>query len=163
MSKEALIAGARQNYEDLKIFIKTNCHWILQIKRRISYFSFWKLQRQYKQKLKRINVSAKAEGKIKVAFILVFNSVFPTRTVFEAMLKHPRFDPYIIIAPNVSRGHRYQMQVYNEALTALTEQYPGRVVEGYCEKYDEYYDLKDEYKLIFFCNPYPKLVHRLQA
>ena len=161
--KNALRAGLGRNYRDMKAFIKANCPLILEAKRRISYASFRNLQRQYKQKLKRINVSAKAEGKIKVAFILVFNSVFPTRTVFEAMLKHPRFDPYIIIAPNVSRGHRYQMQVYNEALTALTEQYPGRVVEGYCEKYDEYYDLKDEYKLIFFCNPYPKLVHRLHS
>ena len=161
--KNSLRAGLGRNYRDVKAFIKANCPLILEAKRRISYASFRKLQRQYKQKLKRINVSAKAEGKIKVGFILVFNSVFPTRTVFEAMLKHPRFDPYIIIAPNVSRGHRYQMQVYNEALTALTEQYPGRVVEGYCEKYDAYYDLKDEYKLIFFCNPYPKLVHRLHS
>lgn len=149
-----------QKYHSLKVFIKTNFPLILQIKRRISYYKFWKLQRQYKQKLKRINVVAKREGRIKVAFILVFNSVFPTRPVFEAMLGNPLFDPYIVIAPNVSRGHRYQMQVYNEAVTSLTEQYPGRVIEGYCERYDEYFELKDEFKLIFFCNPYPKLVHR---
>lgn len=156
-------ATLHQSYQNLKFFIKNNCPLIMQIKRRISYFSFWKLQRQYKKKLRRINICAGADGKIKVAFILVFNSVFPTRPVFEAMLKHPRFDPYIVIAPNVSRGHRYQMQVYNEAVTALTQQYPGRVIEGYCEQYDTYYELKDEYKLIFFCNPYPKLVHRFHG
>lgn len=162
-SGKALYTGLRQSYKDLKAFIKANCPPIRYIKRRISYVSFWRIQRQYQGKLKRINKTAAAEGKIKVAFILVFNSVFPTRPVFEAMLKNPRFDPYIVIAPNVSRGHRYQMQVYTEALTALTEQYPGRVIEGYCEKYDEYYEMKDEFKLIFFCNPYPKLVHRFHS
>lgn len=161
--KNTLYSGARQGYQNLKVFIKTNCRPVMEVKRRISYFSFWKLQHDYKKKMKRINISAAAEGKIKVAFILVFNSVFPTRPVFEAMLKHPRFDPYIVVAPNVSRGHRYQMQVYTEAVTALTEQYPGRVIEGYCEKYDEYYELKDEFKLIFFCNPYPKLVHHFHG
>lgn len=161
--RKVLYTGLSQRYKAMKAFIKANCPPIRYIKRRISYVSFWKLQRQYKGKLKRINQYAASEGKIKVAFILVFNSVFPTRPVFEAMLDNPRFDPYIVIAPNVSRGHHYQMQVYTEALTALSEQYPGRVIEGYCEKYDTYYELKDEFKLIFFCNPYPKLVHRFHS
>lgn len=161
--KSAIRSGLSESYKDMKAYIKANCPLILELKRRISYFAFWKLQRQYKKKLKRISLQAGADGKIKVAFILVFNSVFPTRPVFEAMLKNPRFDPYIVVAPNVSRGHRYQMQVYTEAVTALTEQYPGRVIEGYCEKYDQYYEMKDEFKLIFFCNPYPKLVHRFHG
>lgn len=146
-----------------KPVIKEKFPWLLQLKRRITYLPYLRIQKGYKAKLERISQKARAEGKIKVAFILVFNSVFPTRPVFEAMLNSERFDPYIIIAPNVSRGHRYQMQVYNEALSALTQQYPGRVIGGYREQFDEYYELKDEYPIVFFCNPYPKLVNRVHA
>lgn len=105
----------------------------------------------------------KKKEKLKVAFLVVFNSVFPVRPVFEKMLGLEKYDPYLLVIPNVSRGHEYQMQVYKEALDSLSKQYPGRVIGAYDETNDRYLDLGDQYQILFFCNPYPKLVNRLHS
>jgi hypothetical protein len=99
------------------------------------------------------------DGKIKVAFVVVFDSVFPTKPIFEKMLADDIFDPYIIVVPNASRSFKYQLDLYNEALTSLSEQYPGRVVGAFNCDEDEYLELHSEYSIMFFCNPYKHLVH----
>ena len=124
---------------------------------------FLKVHFQYGRKLRRISRLAKENKKIKVAFIDVFSSVFPTRPVFEEMMHNEHFDPYIIIAPNVERTHDYLLEIYLEAVNALKQEYPGRVIEGYDIKYDQYLELKDDYSLIFFNNPYPNLVHEFHS
>jgi len=126
----------------------------------ILYRKYYKVQHSYYGKERRIHRKFKKTGKIKVGFIVVFNSVFPERPVFEKMLKDDTFDPYIIVAPNVSRTYQYLLDTYYEAYNNLSAEYPGRVVGGYDEKSDTYLELKDEYSVIFFANPYKHLVHQ---
>lgn len=120
---------------------------------------FYKVQRHYKKVTKVLTKVYKKTSKLKVAFLVVFNSVFPVRPVFELMLKDPVFDPYIIVVPNISRTYKYMVDTYHEALSALTEQYGERVIGAYDEEADEYLELKDTYSILFFCNPYKILVH----
>lgn len=126
----------------------------------IKYPKYYQVQKSYHKKERRIHRKYKKTGKIKVGFIVVFNSVFPERPVFEKMLDDDVLDPYIIIAPNVSKTYRYMMSTYDEAYNNLSAEYPGRVVGGYDEKSDTYLELKDEYSVIFFANPYKHLVHQ---
>lgn len=123
------------------------------------YPRFYRVQKSYKKKERKIHKLYKKNGKIKVGFIVVFNSVFPERPVFEKMLEDNVLDPYIIIVPNISKTYRYMIDTYNEAFDNLSAEYPGRVVGGYDEKNDEYLELKDEYSVIFFANPYKHMVH----
>ena len=44
---------------------------------------------------------------IKVAFLVVFDTVFPFWKVFESMFTDPVFDPYIVVVPNISQTHDY--------------------------------------------------------
>ncbi len=117
------------------------------------------LQKAYKKKERFIANNVLKNGKIKVAFIVVFKSVFPTRPIFEKMCADPNFDPYIVAAPNVSRSMKYQRDLYNDTFEGLKEEYGDRVIGGYDIANDKYYELKDEYSVIFFCNPYKHLVH----
>ena len=149
----------KNNIKSGKLYIKQETQALNKIKKYIPNPNYYKIQLEYKNKVKRISEKAIINGSINVAFILVFNSVFPTRPVFEAMLKTEHFNPFILVVPNVSRDHEYQMRIYREAVDSLTMQYPGHVIGAYNETYDEYLELKDEYQLIFFCNPYPKLVN----
>lgn len=151
----------KENYVSFKNKIKARFPQLLSLKQRIIDINLFLLQYGYYKKIKNIRIKLQSTGKIKVGFILVFNSVFPTMPVFEEMLDSQYFDPYIIVVPNTSRSHQYQMDIFHEATTALEQQYPGRIIYGYEEKTDSYYDLKDEYSIIFFCNPYPNLVHKL--
>ncbi len=125
----------------------------------IIYPGLYSIQQGYKEKENNVKAIMKQQGKIKVGFIIVFNSVFPCRTVFECMLKSDCFDPYIIVAPNISRSMKFQTDTLNEAFDNLSMQYPGRVISGYDIENDRYLELYDEYNLVFFCNPYKNLVH----
>ncbi len=140
--------------KSLKSFIKKNTP------NRILNHKFYSVQGTFKKKEAKIRKLYRKNGKIKVAFILVFNSVFPTRPVFEYMLNTDDFEPYIIIAPNVSRTMKYQKDTLYEAYNNLSEQYPGHVILGYDVKEDTYLELDEEYSVIFFCNPYKHLVHK---
>lgn len=148
----------------IKEILKKRCPLLIKIKRHISNAKYVyhcsMIQKKYNEKLHRITYKARADGKVKVAFIIVFNSVFQYGMVFEAMLKDEKFDPYIIVAPNISRTHEYQMDVYNEAMDALSIQYPERVIGGYNEVKNEFLELGEKFSIVFFCNPYPNLVHR---
>lgn len=121
--------------------------------------NFLRIQNGFNKKVKKLQQEFLLTKKIKVAFVVVFNSVFPTRPIFELMLQDATFDPYIVVAPNISRTYKYQMQLYNVAYDNLSREYPGRVINGYDKNQDTYLELKDEFSIIFFCNPYKHLVH----
>lgn len=120
---------------------------------------FKAVQKHYREVECTIKSIYEKNGVIKVAYIIVFNSVFPCRPVFEEMCKDPAFDPYIIVAPNISGTYKYLLDTYTETFDALSEQYGGRVINGYDCDSDEYLELKDDYNIIFFCNPYKTMVN----
>lgn len=121
---------------------------------------YMRVQKSYREKAERIAENHRRTGqKIKVAFAVVFDSVFPTRTIFEKLLNDDVFDPYILMLPNVSNSYKYQINLYESGLKSLSEQYPGRVIGAYDAEKDEYAEFGDEYPVMFFCNPYKHLVH----
>lgn len=157
ITKEELEAQAREEKKKKRAGIKQTIKKILP--NSFIYPRFYQVQRGYEKKERLIRKKYKKNGKIKVGFIVVFNSVFPERPVFEKMLKDSVLDPYIIVAPNVSRTYQYLLDTYNEAYENLSAEYPGRVIGGYDEKSDTYLELRDEYNVIFFANPYKHMVH----
>ena len=122
---------------------------------------FYKCQKHYSSVRKNIHKQYLKTGKIKVAFLVVFNSVFPARTIFEKMLNDSVFEPVIFVVPNVSSTMKFQMDTLNLAYDELAAEYPGKVVKAYDFDTDTYLDLKDEYSIMFFANPYNTLVHPL--
>lgn len=122
----------------------------------IKSHNYYTIQKEYSSKLKRIQ---NINGPIKVAFIVIFDSVFPYRTILEIMLKDSDFDPYIIVAPPVSRSFKYQMDVSKKTFESYHNAYGERVLMGYDELSDSFLELKDEYPIVFFSNPYKNLVN----
>lgn len=121
------------------------------------YHVFMKVQSRYKKVLKKIRNGKKK--KMKVAFLVMFKESFPSRRIFELMVNDNYFDPYIIVIPNVSRSIRYQMELYSSTFSYLNKQYGERVIGGYEEGTDTYYELGSEYEIVFFCNPYTSYDH----
>lgn len=118
---------------------------------------FISVQKSYKRKI----LAVRRSKRIKVAFLVVFDTTFPTRPVFEKMMNSTLFDPYIIVIPNVFHSMKYQIELYNKTFETLTNEYGNRVIGGYNIKTDEYLELHEEYGIVFFCNPYKALVHPL--
>ena len=122
---------------------------------------FFKNQRRYRSAIRTLRKQHLNSNKIKVAFLVVFDSVFPAKPIFEKMLDDAVFEPVIIVVPNVSKTMKYQIYTLEETFTGLSSLYPGKVIKAYDYDTDTYLDLKDEYQIMFFANPYVSLVHKL--
>lgn len=123
--------------------------------------SFIKLQKGFAKKVKAVKKLYKKQGKIDVGFVVLFKSVFNMRPIFEKMLKSEHFNPYIIVVPYVLGTMKAQMDLYNDTLDSLTADFGDRVIGGYDEVTDSYYDLRERFSVLFFHNPYGYEVHPL--
>lgn len=129
--------------------------WRAYIKKK-EYLQF---QAGYNKKLKYLNEHPSTREVIKTAFIVIFDSTFPAISVFEKMLSDMAFDPFIIVTPDISRGKKHSDEAYHHSYNNLYEKYGDRVIRGYNCETGNYLELKDEYPLIFFSNPYRNMVH----
>lgn len=153
------------NYEKIRHLLK-DIVWDQYGRRVLSFIKkgfqktqFISAQNNYDKKVANIAKKLKRDKQLKVAFIVLYESTFPTRSVFEQMLLDEAFDPYIIVSADVQRGIKHQLETYHNTLQFFEKKYPGRVIRGYDEEWDLFVELKDEYPIVFFANPYPKMAH----
>ncbi len=134
-----------------------------KIKARINVFTEKKkyelVQKSYDAKLQNIKSSLKMGRKIKVAFFVVYDAVFPGISVFEEMINNDKFEPYIVVIPDISRGESFLRNNYQKTYKELHEKYKGYVRTGYNLENSEFLEIKDSYDLIFFSTPYKECVH----
>ena len=119
------------------------------------------LQKKYssaKQKLaKNINNGAK----IKVGFMVVFDSVFPAKPLFEKMLNDPIFEPFILIIPDISRGEENLFFQMNKTYETLSREFPNYVYKSWDEKTKKFKDFSNKMDIYCTANPYDTMTHKL--
>ena len=98
--------------------------------------------------------------KIPVAFIVIFSEVFPSEPIFEKMLLSAKFDPYIIVSPDMQRSLEHKINTYRKTHADLTAIYGDRVIHGFDEANRTYLELGENYPIVFFNNPYSKMAHK---
>lgn len=125
--------------------------------------SFYKkIYNSYPAKIEAIRERFQKDKVLKVAFLTIFDSVFPGQPVFEKMLQMPEFDPYLIVMPDVdkARGTDYTIATYNKSLNSFLEKYGNEhVISGYDMETETYLELGEDYPIIFFANPYINMAH----
>ena len=87
--------------------------------------------------------------------------------VFRLMRKNPlRWDPKIVIVPDVSRGYAHQKPTYIKARQHFEKLYgTDAVLDGWDIETDRYIDYTDRFDIIYFANPYDAMaqeVHSIQ-
>ena len=95
------------------------------------------------------------------------NAMYGMDEVFRLMLKVPdRWNPMVVIIPDVSRGYPHQKQTYLRAREYFTDLYGAdRVLDGWDMRTDTYPDLTDRFDIIYFADPYDAMapeVHSIQ-
>lgn len=118
-----------------------------------------RIQKEYPDKLRKIQTICKETGIIKVAFLNLYNGVFPFQALFEKMLNDPFFDPWIIVVPNMSRTPEYRKENYFLTFDSLYEKYNTRVLHGLDWDKGVFTELGDTYQVVCFNNPYEDQVH----
>lgn len=75
------------------------------------------------------------------------------------MLHSERFDPYIIVSPDMQRSLEHKINTYRKSYADLTAMYGDRVLHGFDEEQQSYLELGENYPVVFFNNPYEKMAH----
>lgn len=119
------------------------------------------IQHRYKRILRDLHDKASKNEKIAVGFYVIYDSMFSFRPLFDKMLQDDFFDPYIVIASEVFRGKKNEIERAKQAYESLTQKYGSeRIILGYDYLNDTYSDPSDQFDIIAFANPYDDITHR---
>jgi len=114
-----------------------------------TFLSF--VQWRYKKIVRQIQ----RKDKVKVAFFLINNSVWKYEGVYKLMESDPRFEPVVVVIPNIIYG--YENMVCNMNVAFKDFQTRGyQVVKTYNEATKKWLDVKKEIQpdIVFFTNPH---------
>lgn len=104
---------------------------------------------------KRILHDVKEKKKIKVAFLLIHESVWKYEEVYKLFVRDERFDPVVVVCPCNTHG---ELLMHNDMERAYNSfQKKGyNVINSYNKAENSWLDIKKEIKpdLVFFTNPH---------
>lgn len=121
---------------------------------------YWIVQHSYPKKIEAIRKIVEHNRKLKVAFLVIFSTTFPSEAIFEEMLRDSFFDPYIIVIPDMFRSREHKIDTYRQTCLELKAKYGDKVIEAFDPISDEYLELGNQYPIIFFSNPYINMAHK---
>ena len=64
------------------------------------------------------------------------------------MLHSERFDPYIIVSPDMQRSLEHKINTYRKSYADLTAMYGDRVLHGFDEEQQSYLELGENYPVV---------------
>lgn len=98
--------------------------------------------------------TAKKE-KIKVAFFILFDSVWKLDRLYQLLDKHSRFEPIVVVCPIVNLGRDGMLQQLNACYDMMSKR-GYNVVKAYNETNGEYLDIKQSINpdIVFYTLPY---------
>lgn len=123
-------------------------------------------QNNYPLILSRIRTRVAGGGGIRVGFLVLLDSMFSFRPVFEAMLKDSTFAPLVIVIPDTLRGEK---RCFDELLSnhqRLLEAYPthkDKILCSYDWQSKKFIDFAPMLDVAYFNNPYDLMTHRLYS
>ena len=93
------------------------------------------------------------------------DAMYGMHEVFCLMREQPwRFDPKVVIIPDVSRGYAHQKLTYLKAREYFIRLYgKGAVLDGWDIQTDHCYDLTDQFDIIYFADPYDAMASEVHS
>lgn len=107
-----------------------------------------------KNHLKALEI-VRTKEKIKVAFFLIHESVWKYEGVYKLLEKDERFEPMVIVCPDIINGEETMLRDMNQAYENFKKN-GYNIIKTLNEKTGEWLDVRKEIKpdIIFFTNPH---------
>lgn len=123
-------------------------------KRLISYRSSHRIKSVQQKQLKALK-RIKGKEKIKVVFFVIHGAVWKLDYVYRKMLTDKRFDPLVLICPDVRYGEKIMNELMDEAFKLFKEK-GYEPIRSYNKEASKWIDVKTEINpdIIFFTLPY---------
>lgn len=115
----------------------------------------------HKSAYNKVLEKAKKGGGIKVAFFVVFSSVWKLEGVYRLMIEDERFDPIIVVCPVANNGRKNMIFEMNKAYDFFSRK-GHNVVKAYDEEKNDYLNVKKIISpdIVFYTNPYKGLIDK---
>ena len=97
--------------------------------------------------------------KLRVAFIVIFDSVFPAESVFKKMLVSDIFEPMIVVIPDISRGKFNMLSQLEKTTRVMKERYGDKVISSYHKETKSFLDFSNCIDIVCSANPYDSMTH----
>jgi len=144
---------------EVKLFIKkhlpTSIKRIIKIILRgtLDYINFYK--NRYKSSYESALNKVKDKKKLKVAFLLIHESVWKYEKIYSLMSEDENFDPIVIVCPYIVYGDEVMRHDMEIAYKAFYDK-GYCVVKSFDEKTNSWLDIKSTIKpdIVFFTNPW---------
>lgn len=140
---------------------------ILKSKREMDFmrpFFLQKVHEHYLEVTEKLKEKVKNGGKIRVAFFVMYESIFPGKLLFEAMQKDPLFEPFIVVINLYTDYYSYSMgQIltnYERAYSILSKKYSDKyVLRSYEPDTNTYKDFGSDFDIVFTESFYMHISH----
>ena len=116
------------------------------------YTDSLKLSRHYDMLKKHFRRKIEKGEKLRVAFYVLFDSIFPGKSLYKLMLKDELFEPFIVVIPNTTKDFEYLLEQMESNYLSLSKEFDS-VYSGYTSE-SGMIDFSDKADLICFSNPY---------
>lgn len=106
-------------------------------------------------------ISKRGDTPLRVASYVVFDATFGASDLFDLMLADTKkYSSKIVVIPDISRGKKHQIEQYNKTKNFFKGKYgEDCVIDGWNQETDEYYDLSNQFDIVYLANPYDAMVH----
>ena len=106
-----------------------------------------------------------ADKVIRFAAYVANDAMYGMDKVFRLMQKQAdRWDPAVVIIPDVSRGYPHQKQTYLRTREYFIRLYGAdRVLDGWDMQTDRYIDVTDRFDIIYFADPYDAMAPEVHS
>ena len=119
-----------------------------------------KLNKHYQSIIKALKNKILNKSKIRVCFMVIFDSVFPAKPLFEKMLMDDIFEPFILIIPDKSRGEKHMYEQMEKSYNNLSAKY-SCVYSSYDNVRKLFIDYSARMDIVCTANPYETMTNKL--
>lgn len=112
----------------------------------------------FSQVTRRIRHRSRSGARIRVGFFVLYDSAFPARRVAKILADDERFEPVVVLIPDIFRGEENMVAQLEKSQESLAD-LGVPIVCGYDVQTKSFIDVSDDLDLVCFSNPYDELTH----
>ena len=120
---------------------------------------FFNINRKYSDNINRIRKKVASKEKIRVMFFVIYDSVFPSKPLFEKMLMDPMFEPFLIVIPDLTRDEDHMHREMKKTFDTLSSIFEN-VYKSYDTRSKMFTDFSDAFDLVCSSNIYDSITHK---
>lgn len=121
------------------------------------------VQKHYREVINKVRKSGRK--RLKFAAYVIYDSTYGVDGIFSLMLENPeKWECKVVIIPDILRGEKHLKESYIRTKDFFLNKYgEDYVIDGYDITTGEFFDLSENYDIIYFANPYDSMVHEFHS